>query len=175
MLIFLVGYMGCGKSSTGRKIARRLGMGFTDMDAEIEEREGMKITEIFAAKGEPYFRRLERETLTSYAHAGDWVVATGGGVPCHGDNMELMNSLGVTVYFRMTPRKLVRRLGPGRAKRPLICGKDDAQLLEFIEANLPLREPFYSRAKLVIDCDGVNDEYIVRHVETFIKITNNEI
>ncbi len=105
MILFLVGYMGCGKSTIGRTVAHRLGVRFVDMDRRIEEAAGRTVAEIFAAEGEASFRAMERKFIEGLEGAGeDMVVATGGGAPCHGDNMDLMNRLGVTVYFKMTPQ-----------------------------------------------------------------------
>ena len=169
MLIFLIGYMGCGKSSIGRPLAVRLGVPFVDMDTEIERREGMKVSEIFASKGEPYFRQVEREVLAELCAMERGVVATGGGVPCGEGNMERMNAAGLTIYFKMSPEKLVRRLEHGRDKRPLIRNMDDAQLLAYITENLARREQFYGKAGLVIACDHISDEYIARHIELYLE------
>ena len=97
--------MGCGKSSIGRPLAKRLGLKFVDMDTEIERRCGVSVQQFFADRGEEAFRRLERELLRELTSAEDTVVATGGGVPCFFDNMELMNGAGVTVYFKLAPEK----------------------------------------------------------------------
>lgn len=172
MVLFLVGYMGCGKSSTGRKLAKRVGFGFVDMDTQIEQLEGLTIAQIFEQKGEARFRELEREWLCGVDSDSDMIVATGGGVPCHGDNMAIMNRLGVTVYFKMSPEKLVDRLRGGRDKRPLIRGMSDSELLTFIGENLVVRDPYYSEARMIIDCDGVSDEYVCLHVENYVKQTN---
>lgn len=169
MVLFLVGFMGCGKSSIGRQLARRLGYGFVDMDADIERQAGMTVSEMFDRRGEAYFREREREALARYAGLADTVVATGGGVPCGEGNMETMNRCGVTVYFKMTPEKLALRLRHGRDKRPLLRGKDDGELLTFIRERLPQREPFYGQARLVIDCDGVSDDYIAEHVVRYME------
>lgn len=170
MKVFLVGYMGCGKSSIGRAVAQAAGFSFADTDKEVERECGMSVADIFSAHGEAYFRTKEREVIERLAQAdGNLVIATGGGVPCHGDNMEFMNSAGLTVYFRMSPVKLASRLEHGRGKRPLIKDLDDAQLIAFIEESLGKRAWFYQRASLVIDCDGASDEYIARHVVEHIN------
>lgn len=169
MALFLVGYMGCGKSSIGRRIAKYLEWDFVDMDSVIEQEYGASVSEIFAREGEARFREMERTVLNKMCALERTVVATGGGVPCFGDNMEQMCGQGQAVYFKMSPSKLVKRLEHGRDKRPLIRGLDDDQLLEFITQNLQLREPHYSKASMIIDCDGVSDEYIARHVENFVR------
>lgn len=170
MVVFMVGYMGSGKTILGRELAKTIGFRFADMDKLIEKKCGKTVSEIFASEGEGFFRQCERETLESFEGAGeDIIVATGGGVPCFGDNMEVLNKLGITVYLKMSPSKLVPRLKYGRAKRPIIRDLDDEQLLRFIEEKLPEREPFYSHAVVVVDCDGRSDEYIVSHIAEIIK------
>ena len=91
MKLFLIGYMGCGKSSLGRRVARRLDVRFVDTDSVIEEREGASISDIFQYEGEEYFRRLERSIIEEVAsEESDAVVSTGGGAPAWGDNMDII-------------------------------------------------------------------------------------
>lgn len=120
MLLFLVGYMGCGKSSIGRPLAKRLGMQFVDMDTEIERRCGMSVRDFFAAHGEQEFRRYEHEMLQELTQAENTVVATGGGVPCFFDNMSLMNAAGITIYFKLSPEKLAARLEYGKDRKSVV-------------------------------------------------------
>ena len=161
--------MGCGTSSLGRELARRTGWKFVDMDKEVErECGGRTVSEIFAAEGEAFFRTCERQVLERLCGERKMIVATGGGVPCFGDNLEVMNAAGRTVYFKMTPRQLAARLHHGRDKRPILRGMDDEQMLRFIERNLATRESFYGRASMTIDCDGVSDDYICRHVQMYM-------
>lgn len=163
MKIFLIGYMGCGKSSLGRRLARRAGMRFVDMDSEIEQREGASISDIFRFEGEEYFRRVERDLIdTLAAEDGDMVVSTGGGAPVWGDNMERMNTAGMTVYLRRTPQQIASRLSPhGRQKRPKLRGLNDEELVAFMTENMAEREPFYSRARLCIDCAERSDDELI--------------
>lgn len=169
MRIFLIGYMGCGKSSIGRALAQRLGVPFFDTDTAIEQRCGASVSAIFAERGEAAFRALESDALAQAAGLDQAVVATGGGAPCFGDNLERMNAAGLTVYFKMSPEKLASRLYRGKHKRPLIADKSDAELLAFIALNLEKREPCYSGAKLIIQCDGVSDQYIAEHVINYLE------
>lgn len=169
MLIFLIGYMGSGKTTIGRGLARRLGLRFIDMDTEVERRTGMSVAEFFSARGEEAFRREEKEVLQSLSGESDAVVATGGGVPCFFDNMEVMNASGLTIYLKMGPEKLASRLEHGKAKRPLLRDKTQEQLRDFIAANLLKREPFYGRAKMVVACDTMSDEYIAGHVALYVE------
>ncbi len=170
MIVFLIGYMGCGKTSIGRSVSKRLGLEFVDMDKAIEQECGKTVNEIFACEGEARFRELERELIERLAQREDDVlVATGGGAPCFGDNMERLNRAGGTVYLRMSPEKLMGRLSTGKWRRPLIKDLDDAELVEFIRRSLAVREPCYLRAGMVVECDGASDYYIGCRVAEYIE------
>lgn len=170
MKLFLIGYMGCGKSSLGRKVARRLGVRFVDTDSVIEEREGASISDIFQYEGEEYFRRLERSVIDEVADdTADVVVSTGGGLPVWKDNMETMNRVGTTVYIRRSAEQIASRLSPyGRQKRPKLRGLSDEEIVDFMTRNMAEREPYYARALHVFDTEGVSDgELADRIVELF--------
>ena len=164
MTLFLIGFMGCGKSSLGRKLAARLGCDFFDTDKAIESDTGVTIGEIFAYEGEEGFRFRERDMLCSLPDGGRVVVATGGGLPCYADNMQVMQSKGKSVYLRLSPEKLVSRLGRGRARRPKIAGMNDEELLKYICDLLPQREEYYMAADMVIECDNLSDVEIVEAI-----------
>ncbi len=163
MKLFLIGYMGCGKSSLGRKLAKRADYEFVDMDSVIEQREGAAVSDIFHYAGEEYFRQKERAIIEEIgAMTGDYVVSTGGGVPTWEDNMERMNTLGQTVYLRRTAEQIASRLSPhGRQKRPKLRGLNDEELVEFMTKNMAEREPFYSKATHSIECSSYSDEEII--------------
>ena len=169
--IFLIGYMGCGKSSLGRKLAKAGGMEFMDMDSIIEQREGASISDIFYYQGEEYFRAAERTLIEELGTAdGDMVISTGGGAPAWEDNMERMNTLGATVYLRRTAVQIASRLSPhGRQKRPKLRGLNDEELVAFMTANMAEREPFYSKAKHCIDCAQMSDAEIIEHILQIVK------
>ncbi|MBR3702300.1 MAG: shikimate kinase [Alistipes sp.] len=171
MKLFLVGYMGCGKSSLGRKIAKRAEMRFVDMDSVIEEREGASVSDIFRYEGEEYFRGKERELIEEVALAADdVVVSTGGGVPTWQDNMSRMNEIGEVVYLRRTAERIASRLSPhGRQKRPKLRGLNDEELVRFMRENMAEREPFYSQARYCIDCDNLSDEELIEKIVSILK------
>ena len=169
MLIFLVGYMGCGKSSIGRALATRLKMPFVDMDTLIEQRAGVPVREIFARDGEEAFRRLEQQVLAEVIQRDQAIVATGGGVPCFFDNMEVMNRSGLTIYLQMGAEKLASRLEGGRSKRPLLRDKSPEELVAFIRENVKRREPYYLQAKMVMEGDGVGDRYLADHIALYVQ------
>jgi shikimate kinase len=143
--------MGSGKSTAGRKLASQLNWSFIDLDEKIQKMEGMKIPDIFSLKGEPYFRKLETQALQELKSEKDTVISTGGGTPCFGDNMDLMLSSGLTIYIRMTPLNLKKRLEGSAEERPLLKEIDMKDLQEYITSKLAEREKWYSRAEIIID------------------------
>ena len=163
MKLFIVGYMGCGKSTLGKKLAKRANYEFVDMDSLIEQREGATIADIFHYAGEEYFRQKERELIEELGAAdGNYVISTGGGVPSWQDNMERMNALGQSLYLRRTAKQIASRLSPhGRQKRPKLRGLNDEELVEFMTKNMAEREPFYSKATHIVECASCSDEEII--------------
>ena len=170
MKLFLVGYMGCGKSSLGKKIAKAMGIRFIDTDAEVESREGATIADIFHYEGEEYFRKSERYIIEELAASDeDMVISTGGGVPLWEDNMEVMNQSGVTLYLKRTAEQIASRLSPhGREKRPKLRGLNDEELVVFMRENMAQREPYYCKATLTIDCTPMSDAELVTMIKKYI-------
>ena len=150
MRIYLIGYMGCGKSTLGRKLSKHLGMQFIDMDHYIEERNYKTIPQIFAEEGEAEFRKKERKALEELSEFTDIVIATGGGAPCFFDNIDVMNNTGETIYLNIDPKILADRLLKSKTERPLIKGKSRDELVAFIDETLNKRNEFYNRAKYQI-------------------------
>lgn len=157
--IFLIGFMGSGKTHWGKVLAERLGCAFLDLDAYIENNEGKTIPEIFADSGEDGFRILERENLHRLAALPPAVVATGGGTPCFFNNMRWMKRHGVTIYLKTSPEILFERLKNERAQRPLLKDLDDEALRAFIRERLETREHFYRYADFV--WENTHDESLV--------------
>ncbi len=156
--IFLIGYMGSGKSTLGKALAARCDVRFIDLDDYIEEQQGMTIREIFASKGEAAFRDIERASLLEVGSMPDTLVACGGGTPCFGDNMDVMNANGITVFLDTSHARLLERLKRGRHKRPLIASLTDDELDQHISRQLAERRPHYSRAMHTFDSTLLEDE-----------------
>lgn len=156
MRIYLIGYMGSGKSHLGRKFSKYLGVEFVDMDHYIEERNCKTIPQIFAEEGEAEFRKKERKALKELSLFTDIVIATGGGAPCFFDNMDLMNKSGKTIYLNIDPKILANRLLKSKTERPLIKGKSREELVVFIDKMLKMRNNFYSKAKFQITQPDIN-------------------
>ncbi len=165
MRIYLIGYMGCGKSTFGRRLSKHLNLQFVDMDHYIEERNCKTVPQIFAEEGEAEFRKKERKALEELSEFDDIVIATGGGAPCFFDNIELMNKTGKTIYMNIHPAILADRLLASKTERPLIKGKSRGQLVAFIDETLQKRNEFYLQAQFQITRPDVELEY----VETLIS------
>lgn len=149
--IILIGYMGSGKTTVGRQLAMALGRTFYDLDWYIEMRYHRSVAQLFAERGEEGFREMERNMLHEAAEFEDIVLSCGGGTPCFFDNMEYIRSVGESVYLKATPEVLAAHLRMGRVERPLIKGKSPEELLEYIRTSLQEREPYYMKAKHVVD------------------------
>jgi len=149
MRIFLIGYMGSGKSSTGKRLARALGLPFVDTDIEIKHAQQKSISDIFKEQGEMAFREMERDCLLELQTKNSiGVFATGGGMPCFHDNMKLMNQLGITIYLKRPAKELAQRLENSKKSRPLIADKTEGELLHFVEKQLIDREKYYALASI---------------------------
>jgi shikimate kinase len=164
-IIYIIGFMGSGKSTTGKKLAASLGWAFIDLDRKIEAMEGKTIPRIFEQDGEDHFRKVEANALRSLKSQSEIIISTGGGTPCHGNNMDIMLETGLTVYLKMKPAQLTNRLLESSGERPLIKNIPDDQLLGFIEEKLVHREKWYNRADIIID--GINLD--INRLRTIIK------
>lgn len=149
--IFLTGYMGAGKTTLGKAFAREMGLSFIDLDWYIEERFHRTIGQLFAERGEEGFRLLERNMLHEAGDFENVVISTGGGTPCFFDNMDYMNAQGRTVFLDVDIETLFRRLRVATQQRPILQGKSDAELRDFIVKALAGRMPFYGKAHYRFD------------------------
>ncbi len=162
MILFVIGYMGSGKSTVGRQLAEKLNMDFTDLDAFIENKAQKTISEVFAEKGEIYFRKLEREALLEQFKTENCVIAVGGGTPCYYDNMDLMNQNGKTIYLRGGVGTLASRLISEKKNRPMISHLPDDEIPEFIAKHLFERSGFYNKAQLIVDIEKLEVNELVK-------------
>ena len=169
--VYLVGYMGCGKSTLGKELSKRLGWSFADTDSMMEAETGMSVSDIFASRGEDWFRSLESGTIDKVSESStDVVIALGGGAVCRPGVMERINRAGQSIYIKLSPSKIVERVDEnGRNKRPKIRGMNDAELLDYINKTLPEREKYYNNATFVIESDHLSDGAIVEEMERSIR------
>lgn len=169
--IFLIGYMGAGKTTAGRELAKELGLEFIDLDHFIQARYQKSVGQIFADVGESEFRYIEKNILKEVGAFENIVISTGGGTPCFFDNMDYMNQIGTTVYLKSSPEALSSRLNLCKEKRPLIKDKNEEELFLFVMESLEKREPFYSKAKIIFETEIlVTREDVNDYVQQLIKV-----
>ena len=160
MRIYLIGYMGCGKSTLGRLLASTLNLSFIDLDNFLEEKYFQKIPQIFEEEGESGFRKKEQNVLHEVSAFDDIIVATGGGAPCFFDNMEVMNNSGLCIFLDLDTASLVNRLIHAKTERPIIKGKSTDELYHFIEEMMLKRRPFYEKARHIIKGNEIKPEQV---------------
>ena len=162
MKIFLIGFMGSGKTYWGKKLSEKLTLPFFDLDEQIESHEGKTISQVFAEEGEEYFRLLEKDTLHIITESHDsFIMATGGGTPCYFNNIEFMNRAGTAVWINTPVDLLFERLIKDKAHRPLIKDLNDAQLRSFIIKKFSDRKIYYEQAEMTVDENEKSLEKIV--------------
>jgi shikimate kinase len=155
--IILIGYMGAGKTTIGKVLAKDLGMQFYDLDWYIEGRMHKTIPQIFAERGEEGFRQIEHNMLHEVAEFEDVIISCGGGTPCFFDNIDYLNQQGDVVYLKVEPETLYKHLKMGKVERPLLKGKSEEELIAFIREQLEKREPFYTKARHILDVTLMDD------------------
>ncbi|WP_242691747.1 shikimate kinase [Desertivirga arenae] len=167
MKIFLVGFMGCGKTTFGKKLASKLGYKFVDLDKSVEESVGMSIPDYFEKFGETAFREKERAILQTRTYSENSVIATGGGAPCFFDNMQWMNEHGITVYISLTAKALASRLESATDERPVLQGLKGEDLERFIASKLAERDIFYTKASMIVEGINISPENFIPKLEEY--------
>lgn len=165
MKIFLIGFMGSGKSYLGRQLGQKLGIPFFDLDEQVTTHAGKSIPEIFDTEGEEHFRLLEKEVLFMITESHDsFILATGGGTPCFFNNIDYMNRAGTTVWIHTAVSVLFDRLVKERPGRPLIRNLSDDQLMAFIFRKYSDRKIYYEQATVTIDEEPVDIDKLVETI-----------
>lgn len=167
--IFLIGYMGAGKTTVGRKLAKEMNLSFIDLDLYIEGRFHRSIRQLFAERGEEAFRDIEKRILHEVAEFEDVLVSTGGGTPCFFDNIDFMNTAGTTIYLKVSVKELASRLESYKQTRPVLKNRSGEELKSFIQENLNARTPFYEKAKIIYDAEQMMTEADVQSITTNLK------
>lgn len=167
--IFLIGYMGAGKTTVGRKLAKEMNLSFIDLDLYIEGRYHRSIRQLFAERGEEAFRDIEKRLLHEVAEFEDVLVSTGGGTPCFFDNMEFMNMAGTTIYLKVSVDELASRLESCKQTRPVLQNRSGEELRSFIKENLEARTAFYEKANIIYDAEQMMTEADVQVITENLK------
>jgi len=171
MKIVLVGYMGSGKSTVGKLLAKELGYSFLDLDEVLENRMESSISDIFKSKGEVFFRKKEHQLLKDVLlEESNFVLSTGGGTPCYSGNMDSMLQLAdAVIYLKVPIPGLVKRLIKEKEQRPLIRNINDDDLPEFIGKHLFERNNYYLKADHIIDCDDRDPMQVVQEIAGLLR------
>ncbi|HMC01688.1 MAG TPA: shikimate kinase [Flavobacteriaceae bacterium] len=168
MVVILLGYMTSGKSTIGKFLAKKLNYVFIDLDTYIEEKEEMTVPDIFASKGEIYFRQRESVYLQEVIASGENIVLSlGGGTPCYSNNMDniLKAENTISIYLKVSLNELVSRLEKEKLQRPLVAHlKTKSEMVEFVGKHLFERSSYYNQAKIIIDTDGKSKKEITEHI-----------
>ena len=168
MLIFLIGFMGSGKSYVGKELAERMNYDFVDLDTYIIENEQLTISEIFQKQGESVFRSKENTHLKSLFSLENSIVATGGGTPCFYDGMDLMCKNGITIYLYVKNEILFSRLKNEREKRPLIADTSDEELMNTIKTKIAERSATYESAEAIFEVKSIDDSNVINEIYDFL-------
>ncbi|MFA5972725.1 MAG: shikimate kinase [Lentimicrobiaceae bacterium] len=167
MKIYLIGYMGSGKSTMGQGLAEAFGISWIDLDDEFESRYKISIPTFFEKYGETAFRELEHKVLTDISVTPDVVVSTGGGTPCFHGNMDLMNRTGITVYLDASPELILSRIDLSGRKRPVFLRMKGHDSLQNITAHLNTRVMFYEQAHLTIEATQPDIQVLKNQILNF--------
>lgn len=162
MRIYLLGYMGSGKTTVGRQLAKMLNFEHVDLDVLFEEEYKITIFDFFAKYDEDSFRLIEHNLLQKTFDLENHVISTGGGTPCFFENISLINQHGISVYIKMHPKSLFFRLLNSKRTRPLTSGLDEVSLLKSIEKKLAGREKFYNQAQIIIKGEDIDVAALAR-------------
>lgn len=163
--VYLVGFMGTGKTAVGRELAKKKRLHFVDLDDLIELKEGRSIPDIFSKKGEAYFRRLEKKVLREVSVENKFVVSCGGGIVCDEENIRIMKETGTVICLKATPAVILKRI-KGSSLRPLLNVNNPKERIEFL---LKLRSPYYAKAHKFINTSRLSVPEVVREALRLIK------
>jgi shikimate kinase len=170
MKIFLMGFMGAGKTVFGKKLALSLNLEFYDLDRLIEQKYKISIPSIFSKFDEGVFRKLETETLKEFENKESFVLALGGGTPCFNNNLEIIKKLGTSIYLKLDAKSLTNRLVNSKTKRPLIKNLNQEELLQKVESMLSEREKYYLQADIVVNGLNLKVEEIINELRIVFRL-----
>ena len=163
--IYIIGYMGAGKTTAARRLAQCLGWEVADTDALFEEKYKISVCDFFNKYDEPLYRKLESEVLKETENLENVVVSTGGGTACYFDNIDWMNQHGLTVFLRISEKAVVNRLLHAKRKRPLAEGKSETELTAFVNQHYSSRLPFYEQAKITVKAEDLDLDNLIQLIK----------
>lgn len=169
--IYLVGYMGAGKTTTARRLANQLGWEVADTDDLFEEKYKISVCDFFHKYDEALYRKLESEVLKETESLENVVISTGGGTACYFDNMEWMNQKGLTVFLHISEKAVVDRLLHAKRKRPLSIGKSEEELTEFVAQHYTSRLPFYEQAKITVKSEDLDLDNLLEMIKGTLLVS----
>ena len=175
MKVILVGYMGSGKTTLGKLLAKEYRVPFVDLDKHIEEKENMSVKDIFKIKGEIYFRKKEMLCLKKMLISdGNFILSLGGGTPCFGENMEnITTHSDLVFYLKYQPKTLSERLRDEKNNRPLISHIRNEDLEDFIRKHLFERNPYYLKAQYIVQMDNLSIKESLEKIKEIIDSQGN--
>lgn len=175
MIIFLIGFMGSGKTTIGKRLSKKLKWEFIDIDNYIQHKHSLSIKEIFSEFGEDIFREWERDALHELFELSNIIVATGGGTPCFFDNMNEMNKHGITIYLNMSAENLLRRLIDSKNERPLINKRSSKEEIRYkIDLLLNKRKLFYEQARVNIDGRNLSIGFLEQVIKPYLPTSDSD-
>ncbi|MCF8234273.1 MAG: shikimate kinase [Bacteroidales bacterium] len=170
MRVYLIGYMFSGKTTVGRKLARRFGYEFRDTDQVMEGRYKLSIPDFFNKYDEELFRELEHNTLIELSGLDNVVISTGGGTPCYHDNMSLMKEAGISVYLKMDVKSIHDRYKNSKKARPILDKIPESEIPEFFQDHLTEREQFYQQADITVKGENADIDLIYRSIRSLPRV-----
>jgi shikimate kinase len=171
MRVYLIGYMGSGKTRIGQELSALTGYPLIDTDQLFEERYRISILDFFERYSEESFRKIENQLLLETLYYPDAIIATGGGTPCYFDNMDVIKRNGISIYLKMDLIPLIDRLAGLRKKRPLLKNKTTTELESFIRTQLAEREPYYSQADFTVNAGSINVNEVLHLITDIHRAT----
>jgi len=160
--------MGSGKSSIGKRLSKKLNLNHLDTDRIIEKQNSMSIKEIFNNKDEKYFRKEEFKLIASLSKTKNQIISTGGGLFCNNDIIKYINNNGISIYLKYSSEILYERLKSNYEDRPIITYIKHEELKSFIDDLLGQRDKYYRKSKIIIECNDLKKEDILRKINSFI-------
>ncbi|MBT4344660.1 MAG: shikimate kinase [Flavobacteriales bacterium] len=166
-MIFIIGFMGVGKSTIGKQLALQMNVNFVDVDKEIELSEETSIAEIFNERGEEYFRKIESRIIRRLQPNS--IIACGGGLPCYNDNIKYINDKGVSIYLYADESNILKRIKKNIANRPLINDIKKKDLKSYVKSKVRERSDIYNKANFTINTNNKSETEILTQIHSLLN------